>query len=819
MAIRESETKNRLCDQYFIEYNWTRSIGDIDLAICSRPTLLSSSISFLWCETKPGTKHDIYESLIQLILTIGKAKTYERELPPYFLGAADAEKIAFVEYHEVMHIFTKTDFNWNVTPSDHSTKEFHELYTLLHDDLQKKVIIFKYAFDSDVLRKWIKKNFKEGRKEAAKITVNKNNFTFVYYDWAKTVKPSINVDWETFKKSGILDCDFFLADLMSVEDLSIRDKLKVVLEKTKYKILRKIESDGLFSFSEVSFKDNQTAYRQFWNKYERPPKPVYQKHILERHDLLVPQDIREVKGSYYTPEIWVRKAQEYIEKVLGENWQEEYYVWDCAAGTGNLLRGLTNKYNIFASTLDDADVKIMHNSIDEGRLNLVKNNVFQFDFLNDDFEKCPPALRSILSDVEKRKRLVVFINPPYAEAANTKTKIGNGGARTGLSQSLVRDKYIKEMGRAVNELFAQFYVRICREIPGCILAEFSTLKILQGPNFREFRKIFPAELKRLFIVPANTFDNVSGVFPIGFQIFNTGSPVEFENIYADAFDAKGNMLSPKLVSAYKNHKYIIDWFRQYYDKSGEHLAYLRFLGTDFQHNSDIFLTLKPYANDLKQVKGTWITQKNIIPAMVYFAVRRCFEKNWMNDRDQFLYPKPGWEHDVEFHGDCIMFSLFNNQNRISSKHGINHWIPFYEEEIYSPATRDSRLLADLIHGRIERERIEISDKNLFSDIDAKETAYSCIFDKLSSEAMEVYSAARKLWSYYMNCDNANPNASYYDIKAYFQGYTITDSGKEMMKTESSDREYTLLLNELRICMKALALHLEPKIYEYGFLLK
>jgi len=35
----------------------------------------------------------------------------------------------------------------------------------------------------------------------------------------------------------------------------------------------------------------------------------------------------------------------------GECFHDVLYVWDCAAGTGNLMAGLTNKYNIWASTL------------------------------------------------------------------------------------------------------------------------------------------------------------------------------------------------------------------------------------------------------------------------------------------------------------------------------------------------------------------------------------------------------------------------------------------------------------------------------------
>jgi hypothetical protein len=37
-------------------------------------------------------------------------------------------------------------------------------------------------------------------------------------------------------------------------------------------------------------------------------------YIIDRRDLLVPQNIQEIKGSFFTPAIWVEKSQEYIEK-------------------------------------------------------------------------------------------------------------------------------------------------------------------------------------------------------------------------------------------------------------------------------------------------------------------------------------------------------------------------------------------------------------------------------------------------------------------------------------------------------------------------
>ena len=55
----------------------------------------------------------------------------------------------------------------------------------------------------------------------------------------------------------------------------------------------------------------------------------------------------------------------------------------------------------------------------------MKAHVFQFDFLNDDFSKLPEGLLEIIM-TQKRKKLVIYINPPYAEAASAKTVTGTG---------------------------------------------------------------------------------------------------------------------------------------------------------------------------------------------------------------------------------------------------------------------------------------------------------------------------------------------------------------------------------------------------------
>jgi hypothetical protein len=66
----------------------------------------------------------------------------------------------------------------------------------------------------------------------------------------------------------------------------------------------------------------------------------------------------------------------------------------------------------------------MKDMIKNKSMNLLENHVFQFDFLNGDFSELPQSLQDIINDEEKRKKLIVYINPPYAEAGNTKQRTG-----------------------------------------------------------------------------------------------------------------------------------------------------------------------------------------------------------------------------------------------------------------------------------------------------------------------------------------------------------------------------------------------------------
>ena len=825
--IREEEVKNIIRQEFFQDYDATPILGDIDFAVTTKKSSkdeLSDQEYFLWAEAKAGNTENIYASFVQLIITIGKAHTYESYLPPRYLGAFDEEKIAFLEYHHIVSVFYQNDFNWNVTPSNHSTKEFHMLSDLLKEKLKKKISIFDLHKDEKELRKFIRSNFKLGKQCTNGINITKNNFIFVFQRWVEEVKPSIAVNWDDVPKTSIVD--FFYADLISRNDYTLREELAVVLRGDKYRILQDILKGATQLFSEATFNDGKTAYNQFWNKYVRPPRKEYLDLILKRRDLLIPQDLRRYQGAFFTPPQWVQKSQEYLAMELGEDWQKEYYVWDCCAGTGNLLFGLTEKYRVYASTLDNADVQVMHERIKEKSLDLLDSHVFQFDFLNDSFDKLPQSLQDIINDPERRRKLVMYINPPYAEAGDSRQRSGTGKNKTGVAfDNYVYKTYKKQMGLACRELFAQFFIRIYDEIPTSVLAEFSTLKILQAPNFRDFRQAFRAKLGRNFIVPANSFDNVKGQFPIGFFIWDTNLKELFKETITTIYDSKGEELGNKLISSYLNDTNIIVWLRQYYDKQGERIGFLRMNGTNIQNNLGIYITSKLSDNDIHNHFYAEITKSNILPMCIYMSIRETVNANWINDRDQYLMPIPEWEDDKEFQYNCLIYSLFSGQNRIQSQHGTNHWIPFSEEEVGAQDNFESHFMHDFIMGKAKTKKPQqdAAVQNLFAGQDDQTTDRSCFTPteplEFSQEAQAVLDAGRELWRYYHKQAGANPNASYYDIKMHFQGTKTTKSGKVQMNSTREDATYNALLADLRQSMKLLAAHIEPKVYDYGFLKK
>ena len=303
-----------------------------------------------------------------------------------------------------------------------------------------------------------------------------------------------------------------------------------------------------------------------------------------------------------------------------------------------------------------------------------------------------------------------------------------------------------------------------------------------------------------------------------------------KSIKLDVYDDKNEYVEMKKISNYDNKKFINQWYAKFYDNTKE-IGVMNTRGNDFQNQNYIRIT-----SDNNHNHTNIITANNLVLTCIYLAVRHTIPATWLNDRDQFLYPNDTWKDDVEFQNDCLAFTLFHGQNRITAKEGVNHFIPFREDEINTRSRFESHFMRDFIDGKIQEDssnatsksRVSLFEEEIQSFIPTKPLVFS-------QEAQAVFEAGREIYKYYhQNFEkipeihsqhknefykNYNPNVSLYDIKGYFQGFKENGQGKTKMNAKSIDSAYNALIAELRYALEKLAKRIEPKICEYGFLLE
>ena len=800
-------------DQKLLTYmpNYGRSKIDFVIADAKDPTR-----HLLWAEAKNEKTH-FSVMLTQLLLTVKSTFFSGEVIPPAYLAVFDPEELQLFNTADFTEFFFRNDIEWKTRPSDHKNPRFKELQDLVNDYARAKLVVpFKHDEQVNNFKSFIRGDFLK-QVEVQGIEITLANLNHVFNEWVDKVKPQINLtdaQWKEYMQKGIYAADFFLADAYvgNTEDATLVDGLKVGILGTTYFV--KIESQQLSLYDaplkRVNFKDGGKAYRDFWKRYKRPPRNVRAydtektpwEQILERRDILVPRDIMERKGAFFTPRIWVTKAHEYLAEALGEDWQDEYVIYDCCAGSGNLLAGLTNRRNIYASDIDEQNVRIM---MEETKPTFA-SNIFKFDFLNDEFIRqseggqVPDGLMDILEDEEKRKKLVFLINPPYAEASSH-----GSASKDGVALSVVQRRYEDILGKARKEVYAQFLARIYGEFKGCIIAEFSTLKLLQAPNFAKMREWFKPELVSCFVVPADTFDNVKGKFPIGFKIWNTAKKAEFEGIKADVYSSDGSYISGRFFGYIGDSPLINKWLPK---SSPDKMGLVRYLGSDFQQQNLVSIENSNFDYKKGHANAFFISEDLFAQACVYFATRWSIDATWLNHYDQFLYPHTDPLQDEDFVNSCILFAIFEGHNHISVEYGDNHWIPFTEQEL-------GITVAPFKHNTLNRI--------------LKSRGITLNSGVLSEEAQAVLKAGYDIFKYYHTGNNGKPfdsspdgtggsynhNAALYDIRKFFQG--TKPNGH--MKVKSVDDHYNKLVETLREKLRELRDKcIAPKVYAYGFLL-
>lgn len=756
----------------------------------------------IWFEAKDSGKNSSYAMFTQLLHYVQVALNRGETVPP-FLAVIDTEKAALMKTSDVLPFLAKKTVKWGKSASQYTQEALAEISA----HIGTHFVSFKISTHEEEFISTVKTAINSG--EIIRTHITPDNLKQVFDKW---------VDMIGFEIEGVNEEDYallFFADIMSDGTVSTHMNLPAELMHKNGK--------PVFNLNEKIYElKSHEGYRRFWSIYHRPPKSEYRDYLLERRDSLIPIDERSFKGAYYTPLSVVDKAYDKLAEVLGNNWQKEYLVWDMCCGVGNLEVKHGNPRNIYMSTLDHADVDVM-----KATKTCVAAQRFQYDYLNDDIDeygrldyslsnKMPAGLRQAIS---QNKKILVLINPPYAEATNfeniakgTQAENKEGVAKTKFSLTSMND-----YGKASNELFAQFLARIALEMPTATIALFSTLKYVNAPNFEKFRSKWNAEYLGGFIVPSALFEGLSGKFPIGFLVWKTnqrGARTPINEISVDVFDKKMCPIGEKKFYNIPNNEYLNTWLiRPKANKinviplknavspsvttprvstwSDNAIAYMYCGVNDLQHAEQQTVI---YSSVYGGGNGFYITPENLWQSAIIFSVRRLVKPTWLNDRDQFIKPKI--ELDDEFRNDCLVWMLFNRCNRTAGAKDlnwdgrswslINHFIPFSEDEVGAV----DRFSSDFMY-RYIRNR------------------------SFSMESKKVLDSGRELWKVFY--EKTDPRAVRDELKinsadtGWFQIRTALD-----LRNKSED--FTPIdLSKFKNAYDELTEKLQPKVYELGFL--
>ena len=784
----------------------------------------------IWFEAKDGYKHSTYQMFTQLLHYVQQAFNNGEDVPP-FLCVIDTKKAAIMKTADALPLISnkKQPIKWGKSASGYT----QEALDVVSAYIGTYLVSFKIETHEDEFISTIKNAIKSG--DIIRTQITPDNLKQVFDKWVVMIGKEIK---------GIAAEDYallFFADIMSDGNVSTHDNLPAEL-------LHKNNQPVFMLGGKIYELGSKEGYRQFWAIYHRPPKQEYRNYLLERRDSLIPIDERSFKGAYYTPLAVVDKAYDKLTETLGKNWQKEYIVWDMCCGVGNLEVKHSNQRNIFMSTLDVADVDVM-----KATKTCVAATRFQYDYLNDDItsdgqidytltNKIPATLQAAIKD---GKKILVLINPPYAEATNADNTAKGEDAenKSGVAKTKFAATAMSKYGKASNELFTQFVARVAQEIPTASIAMFSKLKYVNAPNFEKFREVWSAEYLGGFVVHSKSFDGLKGNFPIGFLIWktnqNTKKKIEITEIVTDVLDKEVNPIGEKSFYNLPNETFLNVWLKRpkankenviplknvvspftgsvrVSNWSDDAIGYMYCGVNDIQHaTQQTVLFSSPYGGG----NGFYLNKENLWQAAIVFTVRRVIKPTWLNDRDQFLQPTQPLSN--QFKTDCLLWMLFNGSNLTASANHlewnnkqwsiVNHFIPFTEEEVGSPERFESDFMVRYLE---QLPPLSYSPPVLQTKLQAWE-GLGVVYQGLSLEANQVLHQGKLLWqAYFANTDVHTVREELKLNRSDVGWYQI----RKALQARNASGDYAPVnFKPFEEAYKALTEKLQPMVYELGFL--
>ncbi|KRM95416.1 hypothetical protein FC19_GL002034 [Liquorilactobacillus aquaticus DSM 21051] len=733
--------------KYFVDHNQD-GMGSISSPLNVDGLIIENRIVFalrILLEFKDGTNlQEAYDRARITIQCIYYMKQFEEkgiQLPNVIIGADENQAIVLFAPNFYKYLQDKT-IDWSIAPSQAYQKNPAMMGALVEDSnlsvfvydlnagrngIQQRFTTIQNLFDEvNSLA-----NFDPKTGEEFKVNVSESNLAVLFDDF-------VRITFKSLKESD---------KVLPVDMVNIFQQLLLGRNPDEYYQLPS-DPNKLHLPGDKKISINGSDMNAFFKHFNRNLSIQEQDQLISISDRLIEDIARRRKGDYWTPTIWANKAVEVLDERLNNkwitktkglihDWKKDCVVWDCAAGAKNLTRDYYFEH-LYSSTIhqSELDLSKQYNLYPE------TNQAFQYDFLNDDVEalrifknmniksldrdeiinysKCFKIPEKLFMALIDDQPLVIYINPPFGTANSRAFSSEKAKEKRNMSKTEIRSLMLeKSMGRATQQLYAQFFYRIIETIDtfnlsNVILAAFSPYQFrVGGDYFGKFYKRFLRTLHPItgFLFSAGEFSDVSTDWGVTFSlysnedIFHASEDLQICNFEDNSISTIGT----KEVRTVSEKNSLSNWIKEvqteesmgdklearsytaltsainaceglqvgaYYSNS---FGYMYFIGNDVEH-SDTAVSI--FSSYFKSGHGININKKNLIRSVISFAIRRCADYKWFNGKDAFYMDDDISEkvlNDAQFIGDCLVMSLSQYRASYQSSLGVNSISANYPE--------------------------------------------------------------------------------------------------------------------------------------------
>ena len=778
---------------------------------------------------------DVISGLIQSLYYLKNCKEIEKDHhTPRVIFVGDQNAGFCIGTDVLEKYLLDNSIDWSFAPSAAAVKN-PELFKKLRDD--EEIIPYHFKINrafkfSDIILKMFK--FDEGNLN--KMSISIDNIDSVFKEFKENVLKEKGLT--THQKVSLfmnilLDTDSennFLREDKSLYYTSVND-----IEKVKVNVKR---------------------FKSFFNHYQDQYTLKEKDNLVKICDRLIEDENRRREGAFFTPTAWVNEAHKMIESELGEDWKDEYVVWDCCSGTGNLTRDYKFK-ELYCSTLlqEELDIAKGNNinpeavhfkydflDLDEDTLARVKGkikkegNLSKFMKISGVKDSDILLPKSLLQALKGNKKIVFFINPPYGTAGDKSTEKGNhksGIAYSSINLVMKTDK----IGAASQQLYAQFLYRImlCVEkykLTNVVLSFYSSPLFLSGGAFKGFRDKFlnTFEYKSGMLFQASRFSNVSNNWGISFTIWKNNMSKDKNNFVVnlkDVVNDKIEKIGEKNIYNLENGIKASDWIREKNKGEKTHKNCIRMKSAinprldEDSRGSDIKGSIGYFHSDSNNVdknlrlvglysspfsvgNGLPILPSNYKRCVSLFTARKTIKGNWISNKDEYSAPNTSHPEYNQWNNDTIIYSLFNISSQQSSLRDIQWKDKSWDikNEFFWLSRQKMLELGEKYHfDALQRDVEHDKERFLHEELQSIE---------LSPDAQEILDRATELvektFEYRKELNRTHPeynlqcwDAGFYQIKIILKEYLPED------------------LKEFSKLYKAFENRLREGVYKFGFL--